>query len=120
MNKSVKRFVILFLILLVSNLLYCDEINKTEFDEYTGKLFFTEYPGGLIANSEIAIKYAELILILIYGEESIEDIMPLSATLINEVWYIKGTYKEKLMLGGIPTIKICKQTGEILGFRYSK
>lgn len=120
MNKLVNRFVILFLMILVNYLIYCDDNIKTEIDEYTGKLFFKEYEGGFITNSDIAIKYAEQILILIYGEESIENRMPLSAMLIKGVWYIKGTLNQKGILGGVPIIKICKETGEILGFRFGK
>ena len=74
---------------------------------------------GYIANKIMAIKIADIVLVSIYGEESIKSQRPLSASLENGVWTVVGTINTKGH-GGVAEIDISKTTGQILRVTHGK
>jgi len=45
---------------------------------------------------------------------------PLTARLIDEIWYINGNIQDENRIGGEPHIKIKKSNGEILGILHTR
>ena len=77
-------------------------------------------PYGIIQNETIAVEYAKLILVPIYGRDEIESQKPYSVSLHkNSVWSVKGTLKEN-ELGGTFSITINKSDGRVLSIFHSK
>lgn len=77
-------------------------------------------PYGIIQNETIAVEYAKLILVPIYGRDEIESQKPYSVSLHkNSVWSVKGSLKEN-ELGGTFSITINKSDGRVLSIFHSK
>lgn len=83
----------------------------TEFYDEQEKHHFVP-KDGFVPNEETAIRIAEAIWQPIYGEV-LEDERPFHATLVGEVWYVKGSLSEH-MLGGVAEAEVNKSDGKIL------
>ncbi len=72
--------------------------------------------GGLILQSEMAIKLAEVFLCYTYSEQHLEQQRPLVATERNEKWYIEGSYNKVKNVGDLgPALVILeKKNGRVL------
>lgn len=86
-----------------------------------------EIPEEIITNIDIvpdektAEEVAEVILISIYGKNSIKGKKPFKVDFDSEynAWVVSGTLKPN-MLGGVPTIIIQKSDGKVLAVSHSK
>ena len=74
--------------------------------------------GGYVPDAKTAIKIAEAVWLPIYGE-NIYTKKPFTAQLKGDVWLVQGSLPE-LMLGGVPSAEISKQTGKILRVSHGK
>jgi hypothetical protein len=74
---------------------------------------------GFVPTADIAFQIAEPVLMLIYGNETIEGEKPFSINLENDIWIIEG-YLEKGYKGGVAYMEIRKSNGEILRVIHTK
>ena len=76
---------------------------------------------GFVPNALTASSIAEAVLIEIYGKQQIEEQKPFIAELIEDQWVLKGNFvKDQDSRGGVFTIKINKNSGEILFISHGK
>jgi hypothetical protein len=109
---------ILFILILIT--FFSSMENNLVPDSFTGEAYFINYDNGFVATERLAISIAEIILKSIYGEEIIESRKPLTAVLHNDIWYVSGTLPGDEVVGGVPSIKLDKQTGCVLGYRFGE
>ncbi len=78
--------------------------------------------GGVVRDEAIAVSIAEVILVSVYGADSIKRQMPLKAELErNEIWLVSGTFPSNSNTkGGIAYIRIRKKDGAVLGMIHGK
>ena len=76
---------------------------------------------GYVPNKEAAIKIVEAIWLPIYGE-SIYKCRPFKADLINNVWYVYGTFNpvNERSKGGVPLAEIQKKDCKVLKVTHEK
>jgi hypothetical protein len=74
---------------------------------------------GYVPDKQTAIQIARAVLVPIYGSKLVKSESPLSAKLEDQIWVITGR-PPKEDIGGYVTIKISKQTGEILQVTHGK
>lgn len=79
-------------------------------------------PDGIVRNKQVAIAIAEVVLIDVYGVNTIKRQKPLHAELINKhFWLVSGTFPNNTNeKGGVAYIKIRKKDGAILGMIHQK
>lgn len=70
-------------------------------------------PDGFVPDADMAAKISEVILVRFFGETQTNMEKPITATLEDGVWIVKGTMPPK-MLGGIAELHISKKDGTIL------
>jgi hypothetical protein len=73
---------------------------------------------GYVPDAKTAVAIAEAVWLPIYGE-SVLDLRPWTARLVDEVWLVEGT-RAPLSPGGVPLARISKRTGEILRISHSR
>jgi hypothetical protein len=71
-------------------------------------------PGGMIADAAIARDLAKVYLIAVYGKKQIEYELPLSVSLKEKVWTVKGILNGKRRDGGVAEIDLAQQDGRVL------
>lgn len=71
-----------------------------------------------VPNAQTAVKVAEAIWIPIFGESVLEE-KPYVATLLNNVWYVRGSLPPG-ELGGVASIAIRKSDCKILQVTHGK
>jgi hypothetical protein len=76
-------------------------------------------PDGFVPDADTALKISEVILVRIFGQAQIDVERPLTVTLENGVWIVKGTLPPKA-LGGIAELHISKNDGAILFLSHGK
>jgi hypothetical protein len=69
-------------------------------------------PNGFIADSITAVKVAEVVLVSVWGAESIESRKPLIATLERGVWSVRSGSAEGMV--GDVVLEIRKKDGRLL------
>jgi hypothetical protein len=70
-------------------------------------------PDGFVPDADTAEKISEVILVRFFGETETNMEKPLTVTLEDGVWIVKGTMPPNL-LGGIAELHISKKDGAIL------
>lgn len=110
-----RKYIIILLISFLIFAVHSEKTNVMTYDPVIDSMMITEYEDGIVKNKKIAIQLAEIYLTHIYGANFIKKSLPLTANLVNDIWYIYGTLPTN-MEGGIPIIKISKNNGEVLGY----
>ncbi|HEX3505944.1 MAG TPA: NTF2 fold immunity protein [Xanthobacteraceae bacterium] len=70
-------------------------------------------PEGFVPDADTARKISEVVLIRLVGEAQVEREKPLTVSLEDGVWIVKGTMPPNT-LGGIAEVHISKKDGTIL------
>ena len=70
-------------------------------------------PDGFVPDAGTAAKISEVIFVRFFGEANTDMEKPLTATLEDGVWIVKGTMPPNV-LGGIAELHISKKDGTIL------
>jgi hypothetical protein len=70
-------------------------------------------PDGFVPDAGTAAKISEVILVRFFGQTQTDMEKPLTATLKDGVWIVKGTMPPNI-LGGIAELHISKKDGTIL------
>ncbi|MBB6341948.1 hypothetical protein HNP49_002116 [Pseudomonas fluvialis] len=74
---------------------------------------------GLVPDAQTAISIAVAVWTPIYGEATIEDEQPYTATLSNGVWTVEGSLP-KGWKGGVAIVEISQENGAILRVSHGK
>ena len=111
MNKKLILYVFLFVFNIVIGFFFCDIFHsvKVRNDERV-----------YVPNGETAIKIAEAVWLPIYGEEIYQK-LPFTVEYYKKenCWVVVGTMQSN-SFGGVPEIKINKNTGEIIYVGHGK
>ena len=79
---------------------------------------------GFVPTSQVAAQIAEVVLVPIYGRANIAGEKPFKIHLEGEVWIVQGMLPQptnsRITVGGVFTIKISRQTGEILDLIHTR
>ena len=78
---------------------------------------------GFVPDKETAISIAVAVWTPIYGKEKIAKQKPYKAKLINDIWIVNGSLKQKkgfITLGGVAIAEISKCDGKIIRVYHSK
>lgn len=72
-------------------------------------------PNGYVSDEATALKIAEVILVSIYGKDTISKELPLKATLANGIWHIEGSApKGDRVVGGFAEIDIAQSDARVM------
>lgn len=74
---------------------------------------------GAVRSADVAIGIGEAIGRDYYGDEQIDEQLPLKAKLRKGVWQVRGTLPEG-MLGGIVEVDVQKSDGKVVRLTHSK
>ena len=74
---------------------------------------------GLVPDAKTAISIAVAVWTPIYGEATLEDEKPFTATLTNGVWNVRGSLP-KGWKGGVAEAEISQENGKILRVSHGK
>jgi hypothetical protein len=117
-----KAIIIFFIFICFLDFCFAENEWSKEDDSDIQRKMIIKVSDGFVPDPETAIKIAEAVLSAIYGEKVLEK-EPFIASLVQNgtVWLVQGTLPQKgIYGGGVPYIKISKETGEILGVVHTK
>jgi hypothetical protein len=115
--KNNKRIATVFSLLL--SLFFVTVLNTVESQEHNYKP-----PEGYVPDEETAIRIAVAVWTPIYGKQKIEEEKPYRATLINGIWYVRGSLPRPpngmVRAGGVAEAEINKDDGRIIRISHGR